>query len=182
MKSSLLAEISAKLEKNRKLKLMVYALAAALAALLFLTSGVFGSCRSGAKEVSSVRPEASSGEAEQLEKKLEAILSGMAGVGRARVMLTLERTGEQVIARDEKRTEGSGGTGTESRPATVNSGGREEAIVLTERLPEVRGVIVIAEGAGNIAVRLNISAAVSTVLGIDEERVDVFVMAGGAFE
>ena len=128
-KGSVLAGIAAKLEKNRSLKILVYSLAAAAAALLFLTSGSFGSCRSKDAEASNdPTPSANtaSGEAEQLERRLESILSGMAGVGRVRVMLTLERTCEQVRATDEKRTEGSGVSGVESRPATVSSGGREE--------------------------------------------------------
>ena len=96
-------------------------------------------------------------------------------------MLTLDRTGEQVLALDEKSS-GSGSGANETRPATVQSGGREEPIVLTEVLPKIRGVIVIAEGAASISVRQNILAAVSTVLGIEEKAVEVFVMAGSGGE
>lgn len=114
--------------------------------------------------------------AARLEQKLEAILSSMRGVGKTRVMLTLDRTSEQVFAANEKRTNGEKNASTESRPATLQSGGREEAIVLTEVYPKIRGVIVIAEGAADIRVKLSIAAAVSTVLGIDEKNVEVFVM------
>lgn len=41
---------------------------------------------------------------------------------------------------------------------------------------EVQGVIVIAEGAENVATRLRIQNAVQTVLGIEAEQVDVFEM------
>lgn len=43
---------------------------------------------------------------------------------------------------------------------------------------EVCGVIVVAEGGANFAVRQTLIAAVSTVLGIDEKCVEVFVMSG----
>lgn len=42
----------------------------------------------------------------------------------------------------------------------------------------VRGVIVLAEGGANFAVKNSIIAAVSTVLGIEEKCVEVFVMSG----
>lgn len=43
-------------------------------------------------------------------------------------------------------------------------------------MPKIRGVIVIAEGAADISVRFSLAAAVSTVLGIDENSVEVFAM------
>lgn len=41
---------------------------------------------------------------------------------------------------------------------------------------EVQGVIVIAQGAENVATRLRIQNAVQTVLGVQAEQVDVFEM------
>ncbi len=102
----------------------------------------------------------------------------MAGVGRVKVMLTLDSTEEQILATNSRNQTAQSGSSEETRPATVNTGGGENPIVLTEKLPKVRGVIVSAEGAGNFSVRMNIITAVSTVLGIDQSRVEVFVMAG----
>ena len=42
----------------------------------------------------------------------------------------------------------------------------------------VCGVIVVAEGGANFAVRQSLISAVSTVLGVDEKCVEVFVMSG----
>ena len=63
----------------------------------------------------------------------------------------------------------------EQRAEGAGSGG-ESPIILTERMPKIRGVIVIAEGAADISVRFSLAAAVSTVLGIDENSVEVFAM------
>ena len=41
------------------------------------------------------------------------------------------------------------------------------------------GALVVAEGAGDMAVRLNLIRAVRTLLGLPENAVDVFVMEGG---
>lgn len=40
------------------------------------------------------------------------------------------------------------------------------------------GALVVAEGAGDMAVRLNLIRAVRTLLGLPENAVDVFVMEG----
>jgi hypothetical protein len=48
--------------------------------------------------------------------------------------------------------------------------------VLKEKTPEIKGVIVTAEGAGDISVRMNILKAVETLLNIPADKVDVFKM------
>lgn len=103
-------------------------------------------------------------------------------------MITYD-TGAQIIPAMSTDTQTgitqSSGTGTESvtenrtessRPATVSQTGGNEAIVLTEKQPVVRGVIVIAEGAADITVRMNLQNAVRTVLGVDLSCIDVFEM------
>lgn len=42
------------------------------------------------------------------------------------------------------------------------------------------GVVVVAQGADDIAVRLRLSRAVCTLLGVDAEQVEVFPSEGGA--
>jgi stage III sporulation protein AG len=54
--------------------------------------------------------------------------------------------------------------------------------VLTEIEPTVRGVIVIAEGAADVSVRVKLSNAVMTVLGISADRIEVFEMKRGEGE
>ena len=184
-RASLFGSLAELTERSRAVRYLVYGGIALLALILFMTSGGARSCTKesgtdGAEadpETAAVRTDGA-----DLESRLEAILSGMAGVGKVRVMLTLESTEERILAMNERSASQENGETTESRPATASSGGKESPIVLTELLPRVRGVIVVAEGAANIGVRLNIAAAVSTVLGIDESRVEVFVMAAGGAE
>ncbi|MDO5110911.1 MAG: hypothetical protein Q4E65_01260 [Clostridia bacterium] len=55
--------------------------------------------------------------------------------------------------------------------------GQAKVMITRENDPQtVRGVIVVAEGAEDISVRLRIQTAVCTVLGIESERVEVFKM------
>jgi stage III sporulation protein AG len=48
--------------------------------------------------------------------------------------------------------------------------------VLREDSPKVLGVIVVAEGADDIGVKLNLLEAVQTVLNVSPDRVDVYKM------
>lgn len=111
-----------------------------------------------------------------LEARLEDILSQMQNAGQVRVMVTFDNAQEKVIAADEQKSSGSSGTSEASHPVKTSGSGGENPIILTERMPKIRGVIVIAEGAADISVRFSLAAAVSTVLGIDENSVEVFAM------
>ena len=176
---SILTAAAELLGRNKRLRIAVCAALALFAALLFLTSGVFRPQKTGSAPTVQESPAPNADAAGSIERRLETVLSRMAGVGKVTVMLTLDQTEEQVLAVDGRSSSSETGSSTESRPATVSEDGKESPIVLTERLPRVRGVIVVAEGAANISVRMNISAAVSTVLGIDEKCVEVFVMESG---
>lgn len=122
-----------------------------------------------------------------LERELEAMLNLMEGVGNVKVLITYERGPEQVVAFNETREErapaaagsGPGGGGMERR--TVRQavlvrdadGRREVPVVLLERYPAVRGVMVVADGARSPAVRLAIQRAVAGALGVSPHRVVV---------
>ncbi|WHH59641.1 stage III sporulation protein AG [Petroclostridium sp. X23] len=125
---------------------------------------------------------------EQLEKKLESILSQMQGVGKVSVMLTFHSGTEVVPATDTQ----SGGTVTEetdnqggtrkvtqeqlnSKPLMLNSsGGKQEPLILKELEPKIKGVIIVAEGASDMKIKSDIYQAVKTVLGIPAHKVQVF--------
>lgn len=124
----------------------------------------------------------------ELERRLEQWLSAMAGVGKVQVLVTLERTEryEYVVERTEERTVSeepadSGGIRvnrddrvTERPVLRRDDQGRNEApILVTTYSPQVRGVVVLAEGAYDPRIRLQIIKAVQTVLGLPAHRVEV---------
>lgn len=134
------------------------------------------------------------GYAQEVERELEAILGLMDGVGSVKVMITWDQASEQVIAYNETVDErasppGLPGEGaprsTPSSPASERreerqaviirdaDGRREGPIVLTERYPKVRGVVVVADGARDPRTRLAIQRAVSAALGVAPYRIHV---------
>jgi stage III sporulation protein AG len=121
----------------------------------------------------------------RLAGELERLLSQVAGAGRVEVYITLETGPRQVLA-EEVTTEknigtGAGGSETSSliresrKPVTVRDEATrsERPVVLVQKEPKVRGVIVLADGAGNAALRYTLAKAVATILGVDMHRVSV---------
>ena len=110
----------------------------------------------------------------ELESKLQSVLSSIQGAGEVNVMISLDGSPELIYAKDvdEKVSSNSSGTttsSTSSSPIIVNS----NALILTENLPQVKGVIIVSSGAGNIGVKLDILNAVSTLLDISTDKISV---------
>lgn len=123
----------------------------------------------------------------ELEDQLSEILSLIQDSGRVSVMITLKSTSEIVPALDktssdkvtnENDTEGGtriiNETNTQDKIVFMNEqGGNSKALVVKELNPEIKGVIIVAEGAKNPKVKLKLSEAVQTVLDIPAYRVSI---------
>lgn len=119
-----------------------------------------------------------------LEAKLEEILMELKGVGQVKVMMTLDDTMEKIPAFNTIRnnettseTDSQGGTREITREDVdiqVVTSGDGGLMVLKERKPTVRGVIVIAEGADDLEIKEMVYEAVKTVLGVSGNRVEVY--------
>ena len=125
------------------------------------------------------------------EQKLQRVLSAIKGAGDVQVMITYVSSPERVMAEDTDENinsvvEASGtsqrtttNTTQNKRAVTVQRSGGAEAIILKEIKPEVKGVIVVAQGAGNISVQLDLIRAVSACLGVAPSKVEIFAMEAG---
>ncbi len=119
-----------------------------------------------------------------LEKKLEDILSQLKGVGKVKVMITLEDTTEVVPAfnttknnETTKENDAQGGTREivrEDMTIQVVTNDNGEPIVLKEIRPTIKGVIVLADGAEDLYIKEMLYEAVKTALGIPGNRVEVY--------
>jgi len=125
---------------------------------------------------------------DSIEEKLAATLSQIEGAGDVEVMITYESTSEivpafsvdrQTTTITDNRESGTSTTNTEntqSEVVTVGGNGGSSALILKEISPKIRGVIVVAEGADDITVRLNLLNAVQTLLNVGPRQVDVYKM------
>lgn len=124
---------------------------------------------------------------EELETRLCNVLSTIDGAGKVDVMITFNGNSEVILATttDEKSTNNSttssGGTTNDSQTKTVSSqpvliteNGTTTPIVLMEIYPEIKGVIVVAEGANNVRVKLDLLKAVQALLNVNSGQVEIF--------
>jgi len=118
---------------------------------------------------------------------LEGILSQIDGAGKVKVSISLASQGSKTYAsnlRNEKREskEGAGANSKQTREETVvhdlavTSGNH---LLIEEKSPEVTGVLVVADGAGNSRVRENLTQAVATLLNIAPHKVTVMPRKAG---
>ena len=113
-----------------------------------------------------------------IESKLVEVLSKVDGAGNVSVMVTVDGSPELIYANEQDKTSSSNSSGTTtsstySSPIIIDVNGSSSALVMTEVLPAVKGVIVVSSGAGNVATKLNLLNAVSTLLDISTEQVTV---------
>lgn len=147
------------LRKDRRLELAVYAALIIAAFIIFAATGGISCTKGGlgnnAGTADYVNTAVYSDEPMQrseseTEKRLQSILEGISGAGRVEVMISFY--------------------GSDGQTKDFNSAEGFNA----SALPDVRGVIVLAEGADNIRVRTDIQTAVRTLLGIDAGRIGVY--------
>lgn len=116
-------------------------------------------------------------EQENLEAKLEEILSHVEGAGRVRVLLT-EKTGEEMIYQEDY--DKSIDADTESlRGETViisDSSRGENGLVRKIIGPVYLGAVVICDGGDRPSVRLSVSEAVADATGLDTDRISILKM------
>ena len=108
-----------------------------------------------------------------LENKLCNVLSKIDGVGDVNVILTLQCGFTYEYATDsETKTTVSGGNETTITTETVILVSNEPVIV-KEIYPVIKGVVVVAEGAENFTIKMNILTAVETVLEVERENITI---------
>lgn len=139
-------------------------------------------------EAQAIKTGSKSDSSDILEKKIKNILSRIEGAGRVDVLVTYESGAEVIPATDIKKSENlteekdsQGGTRSakqnEYESKTVYEGGTSgngSPFILKEIYPEVKGVVVVADGADRAVVRGNLTRAVRVLLDISIHKIKVF--------
>lgn len=120
---------------------------------------------------------------EYLTRQLEETLSHMAGVGKVRVMLTFDDNGTVAVLQDsdytraeQEESDASGGSRKileEQRQTETVRDAQDQPYVLREDAPSVRGVLILAEGAGSSVVRQELLMAAQALLGVSADEVHI---------
>ena len=116
--------------------------------------------------------------------ELEEVLSSIKGAGKTKVMIAYDGEGSIVPAEtvnSSSTVTSKDGTVTEKtvenkNTVIVSGGGSSGPIILEKKSPEIIGIIVVAEGAGDPAVAVKLIRAVQTVTGVSADKITVFEM------
>lgn len=166
--------------------LLLILLVVGVALLLFNSFFNFGGKKTG--EPLPEESTAATGDPEErLSRNLAAILSRVRGVGRVEVFLTPGTSGklEPVADREQSRRrtsegDGEGGnreiveeTERETHVVLRDPQGNERPLVAEENAPRYRGVLVVAAGVEDEAVKEAIVEALQALLGLPAHRITV---------
>lgn len=123
----------------------------------------------------------------ETEENLKSILSQIKGAGRVEVMITFVTGNESVPAVDVNASENStqekdkeGGSRNIKESSRENSIVYEESqgvkkpFVVKEILPQVKGVVIVADGAGDTIVKSNLTKAAEALLEVAAHKIQVF--------
>ena len=126
-------------------------------------------------------------EKEDLEKRMESILSTIKNVGKVNVLINYSESSKMEALYNESTTtssteEGdtSGGTRnvteTETKKDVVFSekSGNKEPVTQKTVMPTIQGAVITAEGAGDPIVKTNIINAVGALTGLSIDKIQVF--------
>jgi stage III sporulation protein AG len=106
---------------------------------------------------------------ERFEGRLEEALSRIEGAGETKVVLSLDSGERQVLAQDREQTN----SGASVQTVTVGGGSERSVVPVQTMAPEFRGALVVSPGAGDAAVRLALTRAVSVLTGLGSDCICV---------
>ena len=160
-----------------------------LGVLLILAGSVFPTTplRDGKQQIPAVvSPSMPRSFEEALEAKLANLLSQMKGAGEVAVSITLETGATQEYAKNivresktiqEKDTSGGNRSTTETKETESilvgKENGADRPVMVREHRPVVKGVLVIAEGAGDSQIKAQLTKAIEASLGIPSYKITV---------
>ena len=132
----------------------------------------------------------SSNQEDDLEDKLEDILSSIDGVGKVKVLIKYSESSTVVAMYNEtvsesttKESDGDGSSKdvkeTENKKEIVytDEDGTNKPITEKVVMPVIEGAIITAQGAGNANVKSSIVSAVEAVTGLAVHKIQVFEMS-----
>ena len=114
-----------------------------------------------------------------LENKLANVLANIDGAGNVSTMITFESGTEYVYAtNDESKTNTNTKDGSTTSTTTSSSAPyvkNNQGLLVKEVLPKISGVIVVASGAKDTKVKLEIIKAVHALLEVPIANIEVLV-------
>lgn len=126
-----------------------------------------------------------------VEKGLQSILSKIKGAGKVDVMVTFYSGNESILAIDEKTSDNAtnekdkeGGSRTitqsdrENKVIYEEAQGDKKPFIIKQILPKVKGVVIVADGAGDAEIKSSLAKATEALLDVAPHKIQVFQRDG----
>ena len=127
---------------------------------------------------------------ERIEEQLEEFLTQIEGVGRVKVLVYMEASQEYIVEKDtpielsvSEETSIDGGqevvkeeNRSEQTIYTVDASGAEVPFITQTKNPEITGVVIAAEGAGQSQIKAQLVRLTMALYGLEANEVEVFVL------
>ena len=126
------------------------------------------------------------GETNSMEEMLEEILQKISGVGAVEVFISYEDQGKIIVEKDlsvseeliqEADSNGGNRTTTTTRNESETVYDKTDApYVVQEISPTVKGVLVVAQGAGDASVKSRILETIQALFGLEAHKISIMKM------
>ncbi len=121
---------------------------------------------------------------QEIEKRLENIFSNMEGVGQVKVMVTMKNTKASVLAKEERKeysfTEEGKKIQSQKEENTIvmteDNRGTRTPVIVQEKMPEIEGIVIVAEGGEDARIAQMLSEASQALLNVPAHKVAVLKM------
>ena len=171
-------------EKINKLSAGKKAKYLAIIIIIAIILAIYFSSFTPAETTKEQQPEDQTQTERDLADQLSNTLSKVEGAGRVEVVINYESDGSLVPAlTTEEQNTVSNADGNTSKttskkqsPVTVQGSNGGDAVIIETLAPKVRGVVVVAQGADDIGVKMDLLNAVSTLLDVPVSKVEVLKM------
>ena len=114
---------------------------------------------------------------DDMEIRLERVLSEMAGAGQVRVLLSVSHGEQTIYQTDSSYSQGQNNTDSRTQTILITDSQRNETgLVHQKNPPKYLGAIILAQGADDPVVKLSIVDAVGKITGLGADRISVLKM------
>lgn len=105
-----------------------------------------------------------------LENKLESVITNVKGVSGANVVITLEKGFEYVYVTEEETSITTNGNKLTKLSVVMVDG---QPVVKEEIYPVIKGIVIVAKGVNDVAVKMNVLSLVQTVVDVDNSKINI---------
>jgi len=162
--------IVAKIKGVKHIELILAGVAVLVMLLIYFSSGLsFG----GSSSSNAAQTNRRENHIERIERQLNEYFSLLDGAGDTRIIINWESGIETILAYVTTQNQNSSSSG----PQIINIGGGAQApIVIKEIYPRALGVVIITQGGDNVRLQLAMINAVSVLLELTPDRIQVLPM------